>query len=120
MTGQTKKIKLRHSYTYDVEIVSSKTYKKAVLLFFTPDAAVKRTGDVVSLTANKPLHRSFTVDFVNTTEMSTEGISISVIAAPSKGHPSQVLFGKSYSVTPAPGQVPAPSSSNSTSPNFGS
>jgi hypothetical protein len=119
LSGQLTNVLLDTDYTYNVEVVSAKSYRHALVrLDVLPSECFISTW--VNVVAGHVWRKSYTVAFLSTYMMSTDGLDIGLFAPPSEyGH---LLLGKAYPVTPAPGQVPNPAYSTPacSNPLFGS
>jgi hypothetical protein len=103
LSGPLTNISLNTPYTYNVEVVSRKSYKQAAVTLTVPFAC--SFTNKVNLVAYRPWKKSYTVGFVTTSEMSTEGLGVSVFSpASSKG--SHLLMSKAYPVTPTSNLAP--------------
>jgi len=114
LTGQLTNVLYATQYTYDVEVVTAKSYKHAAVALTVPesDCRIERT---INTTAHKPWRSSFTVAFESMQE-ANHGVEVAVYTPPSKKG-SHLLLGKEYAVTFAQGQVPQPQSSTPACPD---
>lgn len=103
ITGPMTEVSLYTKYTYTVQVVSPKSYRRAVVNFFVPpsDCLIRRR---IRLTAYQPWQGQYVIEFVTTNEME-QGIGVSVFGLTARHAAGHLLFGKAYAVTPLPGQM---------------
>lgn len=104
LTGPMTNLNVGTEYTYHVEVLSSKSYRQAYVVFHWADCDI---NDRANLVANRPWHGTFTVVFSSTQAM-TEPLLVGVISAPTPKSFAKDLYGTRHAVTPAAVQVPPP------------
>jgi hypothetical protein len=116
LTGRVKNIRLNTPYTYQVEIVSGRSYKNAVIVFNVPESSYRKI-DKVNLPAHQAVVRDFTTTFQITKGMKPDGIAVTVFLSPTaKNQPSTLLFGKGFAVSPTNPVTTGPLPKSSSSP----
>jgi hypothetical protein len=105
LSGPLTDVSLETSYTYDLEVVTRKSYRNAAVVFVVPPAQCSFTK-VVKLVAGQPWKESYTVAFETTSGMSPGGIAVTVWSSPYPNKGGRPVLSKAYAVTPTPNQAP--------------
>jgi hypothetical protein len=111
-------VSLNTPYTYQVEVVSAKSYKRAVIEYYVPTEGqgtlIRR---ITNLTAHKPWVGKYPTEFnypfkPNPDLVGSDGVGVIVVAKTKRRPHGQTIYSKDFPLALAPGPQPSPSQNN--------